>query len=271
MSDTNFSKQYDTITAQDVYRIFVDNYGHPQMEVGGAVLQRSLLNTELPVILAPNGTIATNGTVTLGTALPVIFPKAWVYFPAGAVSGGSAGMYYVVFSSTTVGQVYTNFADASAAAFVPTTPIGTPVAAVGSNSAYTQTTGSDVVLMNLTIAANLLGINGKLGLEYLQEHNNSAGTKTAKVKLGATIYSSNAVTTSVYGWVLRSIRNVGVTNAQVSTSVGAIGPIGSSATAVVRSTIDTTTVQQLYFTGQLATATDFLLLTYAGVVLTPSD
>ena len=59
----------------------------------------------IPVILAPNGTIATNGTVTLGTALPLVYASAWVRFPAGAVVGGLAGLYFVKFSSTTVGQV----------------------------------------------------------------------------------------------------------------------------------------------------------------------
>jgi hypothetical protein len=50
---------------------------------------RTLSESGIPVMVANSGTIATNGTVTLGTALPTTYAAAFCYFPASAVSGDS--------------------------------------------------------------------------------------------------------------------------------------------------------------------------------------
>jgi hypothetical protein len=144
-----------------------------------------LAQSGVPVGLAPNGTVATNGQITLGTALPRVYSNGiWLYLPAGAVSGGVAGLYWCTMSSTTVGQVYTKFADTSQG-FVPYIPAGTLVNAIGSNAAYTQTTNASIVLCKITIPASSLGTNGQLRINNEFSYNLATGNKLFQLYLNA--------------------------------------------------------------------------------------
>ncbi len=215
----------------------------------------NLQKSAIPAILVPNGTVATNGTITLGTALPVIYTSAWVRLPAGAVVGGLAGLYYVVFSSTTVGQVYTAFVD-PALEFVPTIPT-TLVAAVGSNAAYTQATATDINLATVRIVGQTLGENGTLAFNALTSNNNSGGIKTASVKFGATTVATVDLTTTLTNETAKRVTNRGVGNKQL---VHNVSTGGTSTTAITQSSIDTFSDVLLTFTGKIATATDYLVL-----------
>jgi hypothetical protein len=155
-----------------------------------------LAQSGVPVGLMPNGTVATNGQITLGTALPRTYSNGiWLYLPAGAVSGGAAGLYWCVMSSTTVGQVYTKFADTSQN-FVPSIPTGTLVNAVGSNAAYTQTINVSIVLCKITIPAGSLGANGQLRINNEFSYNLATGTKLFQIYLNSyQLLQSNRATT----------------------------------------------------------------------------
>lgn len=227
----------------------------------------TVAKSAVPVILAPDGTVATNGVVTLGTALPLIYTSAWVRLPAGAVVGGLAGLYYVVFSSTTVGQVYTKFADA-ATAFTPTIPTGTLVAAVGSNAAYTQTTGADVTLANVTVPANTLGADGTMKTVVLQSNNNSAGAKIVKGKFGGSTFMSASVTTSLALETSKRVSNRGLVTKQLVHADYVVGAV--SAVAPTQLAINTAAAAALVVTGQIAVATDYLVLESFGVEVQPS-
>jgi len=211
----------------------------------------------IPVILAPSGTVATAGVVTLGTALPFIYANAWVRLPADAVVGGLAGLYYVVFSSTTVGQVYTNFVD-TAAAFTPFIPTGTLVPAVGSDAAYTATISADVTLVNVTIPANTLGANGSATLEVLASNNGTAGAKNVSGKFGGSKFLSADVTTSVTVDTAKTVTNRGVVAVQVVHPQHIVGAV--SAVAVTRLAINTAAAVSVAITGQVAVATDYVVL-----------
>ena len=218
----------------------------------GFVISRSAI----PVILAPNGTVATNGVVTLGTALPLVYAAAWVRLPAGAVVGGLAGLYYVVFSSTTVGQVYTAFADV-ATAFTPYVP-ATLVAAVGSNAAYTQATAADLSLVNFAVPGNSMGANGCLSVKIVESNNNSAGNKNITGKFGGSAFLFADVTTTLAMETEKSVVNRGLVNSQLvhaSLAVGAASP-----TAPTQLTIDTSADVAMVITGKIATATDYVIL-----------
>lgn len=209
----------------------------------------------IPVILAPNGTVATNGTVTLGTALPLIYANAWMRLPAGAVVGGLAGLYFVKMTSTTEGQVYTNYADPTAA-FVPSIP-ATQVAAVGSNAGYTQATAADLPLATLSLGAGAMGLNGEVRANALFGLNSTAGAKTAKIKLGASTVGSLAMTTSVAGSLSNQVRNRGAANAQIAQTADVSA---GSANANALLAVDTAVAQLVTISGQLAVATDYLVL-----------
>lgn len=226
----------------------------------------SLAKSGVPVIVAPNGTIATNGVVTLGTALPLIYTAAWVRFPAGAVVGGSAGLYYVVFSSTTVGQVYTNYVS-GAAAFTPHIP-ATIVAAVGSNAAYTQVVATAFNLVNVSVPADTMGADGTLKVSVFASNNNSVGNKTIEAKLSTAVLLSTVVTTSLSLETEKRVTNRGVANKQVIHASENFGVV--SAVAPTQSAINTADVQAITITGAIATATDYIVLERFAVEVKPA-
>ena len=212
-----------------------------------------LSQSAIPVILAPNGTVATNGTITLGTALPVIYANAWVRLPAGAVVGGAAGLYYATFSSTTVGVITTTFAD-PASAFTPYIPAST-VVATGSNSAYTQTTAADITLANITVPGGLMGANGALRFQTYGTQNNTANTKTLAVKFGGVFLVGSAGVSNGSVNIDGRTKNRGVSS-QISHEVrGAIAGLGP-----IYSTLNTSVDQSFTVTALIATATDYMAL-----------
>jgi len=232
---------------------------------------RILSASGIPVIVANTGTIATSGTVTLGTALPTTYANAFVYFPASAVSGdATGGLYYVVFSSTTVGVVYAGKYGVAngvgAVAFTPVVPSGTLTAVTGSNSSFTGST-TETTLINVTLPAGDIGNNGQIVVTANWACNNSAGAKVGTVYLGGTaVGSASSYTTSTGGSLMNSIRNRGILNAQSSQLIG-----GAATGASVYTSIDTATDKAITITGDTATATDHIILEGFNITLNPKD
>lgn len=221
-----------------------------------------LAQTGLPVILVPNGTVATNGTITLGSALALTYANAWIYLPANAVVGGSAGLYYTVFSSTTVGQVYTNFAAPSATVgFMPSIPVS-PVAAVGSNSAYTQTTATDVVLASYILGGGTLGLNGNLRAYQKLSITNSANAKSFTAKLAASTVTTFALASSASASNFVHLYNRGTAASQIINAGSAAGGTGVGTSTVANSqlTVNTAVAQGFTYAVQMATATEYVVL-----------
>ena len=225
----------------------------------------ALASTGVPVVIPSSGTIATAGTVTLTTALPTTYTGAWMYFPATAFSGTvAAGLFWVVMSSTTAGTVYqTSVVPASPfEAFIPTEAL---VAVVGSNSAYTQTTASDLVMLRTTVPGGLMGPSGEVYYNLLFTTNATANTKTVKVTFGGTDIHSASLSSNTTTIIDKEITNRGVTNRQIANPLAALGH-GSQATASLYPTIDTNSDFDIVVTTNLGTATDFAVMEYAHVI-----
>lgn len=226
-------------------------------------IRRVLAQQGVPCIVVPNGTVATAGVITVGTALPLTYPRAWIYLPAGAVVGGLAGWYYCVFSSTTVGQVYTNYQAAMDKPFIP----ASLTAAVGSNGAYTTLVATDVVLGAAIVPANLLGSFGSVDVTAFLSYNSTAGAKVGKVRIGgSTVVSSSATTTT--GLTIRKRIQNRATNSQViqaSLETGATVSVAPTLLAV-----DTTADVQVDVVGQVAVATDYIILESLSVEVLPA-
>jgi len=157
---------------------------------------RVLFQTGIPYIKAPSGTVATSGVVTLGTALPTTYDMgAWLYLPAGAVSGGLAGLYWTVFSSTTVGQVYVNFIDPAVAFDPATRPSGTLTAAVGSNSAYTGL-GTTTTFINVNIPANTVGDHSHIVFSEEFSYNLNANNKQILRRIDSSTFVTSTRTST---------------------------------------------------------------------------
>lgn len=234
-----------------------------------AYFPRVLGEAGIPVLVGNSGTIATNGTVTLGTALPAIYAAAFVYFPANAVVGDTTGgIYYVAFSSTTVGVVYAGkngVANGVTSAFSPQVP-ATLVAVTGSNAAYTGST-TETNLINVAVPAGAIGNNGMVRVTVSWTSNNSAGAKTGKTYLGATqVAQSAAYTTSTGGSQTIGVRNRGVLGVQTAQIVG-----GTSTGATTYAAIDTSAATYVGLSTTVAVATDYVIIEGYTVELLPKD
>jgi hypothetical protein len=179
------------------------------------------------------------------TALPYApTGTAYIYLPVGVVTAGSqgtgAGLYSVTYSSTTVCQL-----------------TGTGI--VTANAAYTQTTAADLVLATVTVPGGSMGANGRLIVYASVGQPNNANAKLWKTKIGATTLNSTSNTTSVTDDRPIIFRNKG--SQSVNWHSGFIGYSQGGATfGHAQTAIDMSVDQTLTITGQLAVATDYLML-----------
>jgi hypothetical protein len=164
--------------------------------INGFAVPYVLAASKLPSIFPSGGTIAASGVVTLTTALQRVYGPCWMYFPAGAVVGGAAGLYYVNMTSTTVGQVYNDYKDNAAGLNFN---LGIPsvlTPAVGSNVAYTQPLNTFLALASFQVPADFFTDGACLWLDSYFTYPNNANTKNLGWRGNATNFASVAVTTS---------------------------------------------------------------------------
>lgn len=213
-----------------------------------------LARSTIPFIWAPTGTMANNGAVTLGTALPTTYAGAYMLFPASAiVSGSAAGWYWVVMSSTTVGTVKNN-TYTSGIPTIPASPIAFSTTGPGAFTGITAQTNS----VSPTLPGKLNGLQGTVNALLGWSMTNSANTKTTTFLLGgSTVHAVN--TTSTAGAdQLFSFTNDNSAAAQVG-STGSYG-VGSNGSGALRTTVDTSTDQTMAIAGTRGTATEYLIL-----------
>lgn len=225
-----------------------------------------LLNSAIPFILAPNGSIADNGVITLGTALPLIYSRAFVYLPAGAIYTASpAGWYYATFSSTTVGVVYANTYTTGQPKF-PTTPTAHVTTGPGS---YTQVTAA-VTAQNALVPAKITGVDGALVFSESFSYPANTNTKTISRLCGGISISSSVRTggTAVNDAFTGRVKNRGeYTKQNVSSSSEATF---SSTSAPVQASIDLSVAALWENRLQLGVATDYIVMESVSLVATPS-
>ena len=211
----------------------------------------------IPVILPSSGTI-TNGVLSALTALPTAYGGAWMYFPAGASLPSGAGLYWVSSVTTTGGNITTTFASTAVAftAYIP----ASPALITSGGAAYTQTTGADITLANITVPGGLMGNNGGLRITRQDSTPNNANSKISFIKLnGATLQLQSIATTSTSQYWQMRIGNRGVQNSQVANGAS-VNTFGQSAGPALTSAINTAIDQPCWLTGQLAVATDYIVL-----------
>lgn len=218
----------------------------------------------IPYGIANSGTVATNGTVTLGTALPTTYSGGiFLYFPSTALAAplNVAGWYFCVMSSTTVGVVYVP---------VASNPASTATVATGSNAGYTGVVTAQTAL-NVNVPAACLGANGQFNAQFDFGCNNSAGAKVGTVYwngTGGSSLSAVSLTTSTELSVRIHGRNQGATNLQYITVND--NQAAGGTTGVTRATVDTTVAVPITVTLSVAVATDVIVLDGWFIELIPS-
>ena len=226
--------------------------------IGGYATVLWKRSSALACLVPSSGSVASNGALTLTTAIPTSYTwGCYMYLPAGAAYAGSvAGLYFVVMSSTTLGTIYDNRLAAGDSPTVPTTLV--PIVAAGPG-AYTQTT-SPVDLTTITIPANTLGANGWMLCAPTWAFPNNANNKVISLVLGSTNIYAKTRTTATQEMPLIDIRNRGVVNRQFS-GWGSSGAPGTASTAGFgSSSVDTSAATNVIVRGQLAVATDYIIL-----------
>lgn len=224
---------------------------------------KNVIGSGIPFVVSPTGSVAANGVVTIGTALPTTFlGGAYVYYPAGAVFAGSAaGWYWTVMSSTTVGVIYNNVYVSGA----PSAPFPlTPVVAAGPG-AYTGVTTAVVGPSIQLPVANILGLTSAIRLTLSSAYTNSANNKTVAASLGGTSIFSKVVTTTLSSVDQAIGFNQNSQALQATSAAAAAGGLGAVATAQTYNTganfASQTNPPTLAVTLTLSTATEYLVLT----------
>lgn len=232
---------------------------------GAAGAPMSLLNLGMPMINPPAGTIGNNGALTLGTSLGYIVGPCYMYFAADKVSvGRTAGLYYTIMSSTTVGVIYDDRYTGGQPQ-IPASPI--PIVATG-GGAYPYVS-VEVTLASCVIPGGDIGQNGSLvfGAHYTRGSSASATTLYHKF-VGVTLYAmSNSTSGSLSGYIndLR-LTNRGQQNKQIMAPLilnHADSGISNSSSSI--SSFDTTVDQTFAITSLNTNAAQFIILERANV------
>lgn len=189
--------------------------------------------------IAPSGTVAADGTITLGTALPAAFAEIALYLPAGAIAGSSEGFYFVEMSSATVGVVLDRLGGA---------------AMTGSGSAYTGATSEVTLRSEVLVGAENFAINAQFSVS------NSVGTKTGRLRIGT---SQGIVATATSSVGLGFSANVSRITKYMFSASNAVANGSTSAIAFVAPDSQLTAS----ITGQLSAPTDFILMVASRVII----
>lgn len=233
------------------------NYNSPSVNMRTPTI---LSGGGLPVGIPSSGSIGNNGALTLTTALALVYSTGiYLYFPTGAIfSGSTAGLYFCIMSSTTVGTVYNNtyttgqvIAPLSPTAFVTTGP-----------GAYSQVLTA-VTCKTTVLPAGTMGISGGLHSTFRFQFSNSATSKTMSLLLGATpIWAGTRTTTTMCSLPVHVV-NRGVANRQVEITNsfnGSSGYAGATTGSPSVFSADTATDLGVSYVGQLTSALDYIIL-----------
>jgi hypothetical protein len=223
--------------------------------------------SSVPSGTAPSGTVGANGALTLGTALGLVYSAGiFLYFPAGAVfSGSSAGSYWTVMSSTTVGVVYNN--QLSGAPSVPSSLTSIVDAGPG---AFTGVT-TEQTAATLVVPGNLLGASGAIQVEAFWSHPNNANTKTPAIAYGGTKFINAAVTAALSFRQNGFIRNRTAASQTFGNSGNSMSYVEGATTGNYQSgSVDSSIDQNFIFSSTKAVATDYIVLEGYIVTIFPS-
>lgn len=212
-----------------------------------------------PFIVPSSGSVAvTTGAITLTTALDTTYPAAYMYFPASTFTGSTAGFYYVTMTTTTQGTLYSTRYTSG----IPLAPTSPSVVTTGAG-AYVQNTGV-VVGQTFTIAANSMGLHGRIFTEINGVCNNSASAKSFSVIFGGSNLGATSVTT--LGAVIHQNRLANMADAAKQSYINNNILTGGANAGDL--TINTAANVAISIGHQIVAATDYIVSKYVYLELT---
>lgn len=232
----------------------------------GSGVSKVMGNLGVPMLLPPQSTITTGGTLNLGTALSITYPSIYIYFQAAALYPASpAGWYYSVCATTTTCLVYNNIY-AGGSTLIPATlnPITN-----GTAGTISSPLSSFVTAFTATIPGNSVGPNGYIQIMVRIGNNNSVNNKLFQSSWAGAIGLGSIVnTTNTQSFGIQGVHTLGVTNKIMSMGLGNYNFGSMSATPIIQ-TLDTTINQPMNFQLQLVNATDYIFIDSGVVELLP--
>jgi len=185
-----------------------------------------LQGCKYPAYVPQTGTVTAIGSVITITGGILAFTNGvWLYI--NATSGLTAGWYFAIMSSTTVGVLY-----GTAQTTINDSPSATPTTIPG-DSAYTGEI-NEVTAYNWALPAGILGATGAVDADYRSARTTGGATATAtNFKLGTTTFSTvNLTTTTLSARSMGGFKNLSAAQ-QIRTSVSVSGYAGGTAAAAL--------------------------------------
>ena len=201
---------------------------------------------------------AVTGTASYSSVLSYVPANAYFYFPVNVISAATAaGVYYTQCAFVTVCTVFNNALTAG-----PPIHISSPTAfSVTGTGAWSQTAGSYLTVISITIPGGTMGANGALTVYARGICVSDSNAKLMGMAFGGQTAAINSVTTTAWMPFTRTISNIDSASLQQTFSSAASGsPNDSTATntgytqLTVNTAADATLVLQL----RVATATDWV-------------
>lgn len=216
----------------------------------------------IPCII-PGGTgitLSAAGALSGIATLPTTYGWCWVHLPTTALASGTGGMYLANLTSATGGTVYQNkYAQYDGSPTIPTA-LGV---LVGNNTPVSQAI-TPLTLFSKKIAANAMGLNGAIKTIEKWAFGGTLGTKDCVIQSSdANMYVSVQAAAATVGNVelARSVHNRGVANKQLQTRFNSAGvATGLTASSSFYGALNTAVDWELNLRGQLANASDFIVL-----------
>jgi hypothetical protein len=222
----------------------------------------SALSIGTHLVLMPAGTVGANGALTItGTALVAGLTEFYGYYPANSLTGANAaGFYWTSMSSTTAGTVYNN--TYTPGTNLPAIPSAPTAFSATTGAAYTNTTGSNIVMAQVALGNNPLGKNGFVRQRGNMVFNTGATAHNIQTRLNgsaAGIQASASSTNIGYSFV-DTIQNCGRTDRQAAPN-SQIGDVyGPGAAGPQFASIDTSGAVTWSLAATLGATSDWVCL-----------
>lgn len=219
----------------------------------------SAVKSGLTFVHGPTGTMANNGAVTFGTALPAIYANCFILMPAGSIAAGVPAAdtwLFAQMTSTTVGTFFNNTYSSGPPA-IPASPTAFTTTGPGAFTGSITTADGP----NVTIAAGALGANGQLRITSDFAFNTTGTNKLIMVKVAGTPFLNQTSSSDGNLGMTTWFENKGVTNRNRGFAVGAaVNTATVRGTVATYTSIDTTASLALIHSLGKATATDVTVL-----------
>lgn len=226
--------------------------------LGAAGVAQKLAASAIPFIVAPTGTMANNGAITLGTGLPTTYANAYIFLPAGAIAAGvpaAPSWFFCQMTSATVGTVFNN-TYVSGVPAIPAAPVA--FATVGPG-AYVGVTGL-VAAQQISIPAGSIGPNGALRFSQLNSVPNNANTKIISASFAGVTMWDTALTATNGSANISTLMARGAQNSSVILSTASPNGVGNAGAANQFLSTNFAVAQTLSINLTTAVATDFIVL-----------